>query len=77
MPLDTKALTQFGTGVFELRERYEKNAYRLVCVLKLTKAIYVLHVFMKKSKSGIGLPRTDTHLIVQRLKKARLIDAQD
>src|ERR1700722_3755970 len=54
-PLDMKPLTQFGSGVFELRERFDKNAYRLVYAVKLEKAIYVLHAFMKKSKSGIGL----------------------
>ncbi len=29
-PLDMIALPQFGTGVFELRERFERNAYRLM-----------------------------------------------
>jgi phage-related protein len=40
-PLDTKPLPQFGTGVFELRERFERNAYRLMYVVNLKKAIYV------------------------------------
>ena len=76
-PLDMKPLTQFGTGVFELRERYDKNAYRLVYIVNLKKAIYVLHAFMKKSKSGIGLPRQDAELIGTRLKRARFVDAED
>ena len=57
-PPDIKPLPQFGAGVLELRERFERNAYRLMYVVKLKKAIYVLHAFMKKSKSGIGLPKT-------------------
>jgi phage-related protein len=76
-PLDMKPLTQFGTGVFELRERFDKNAYRLVYVLNLKIAIYVLHAFMKKSKSGIGLPKQDAELIETRLKRARKADAED
>lgn len=51
-PLDMRALAQFGTGVFELRERFDKNGYRLMYVVKLEKAIYVLHAFMKKSQVG-------------------------
>jgi phage-related protein len=76
-PLDMKPLTQFGTGVFELRERFDKNAYRLVYVLNLKKAIYVLHAFMKKSKSGIGLPKQDAELIETRLKRAHALDEED
>lgn len=75
--LDCKALPQFGAGVFELREAYDRNAYRLMYVLKLKKAIYVLHVFQKKSKSGKGLPRPDADLIVKRLRDAQRWDAED
>lgn len=76
-PLDMKPLAQFGTGVFELRESFDRNAYRLVYVVSLRKAIYVLHAFMKKSKSGIGLPRPDTALIEARLQRARALDAEE
>lgn len=76
-PLDMKRLTQFGTGVFELRERFDKNAYRLVYVVNLEKAVYVLHAFMKKSKTGVGLPKPDAELIETRLKRARTLDAED
>src|SRR5579859_5594997 len=76
-PLDMKPLPQFGTGVFELRESFDKNAYRLVYVVNLEKAVYVLHAFMKKSKSGIGLPKPDAELIEARLKRARRFDAED
>lgn len=77
MPDDCKALTQFGTGVFELRERFDGNAYRLMYVVRLKKAVYVLHVFMKKSKAGIGLPKPDAGLILARLKHAIKSDAED
>ena len=76
-PLDMKPLPQFGAGVFELRERFERNAYRLMYVVNLRKAIYVVHAFMKKSKSGIGLPKSDVELIQRRLQYARTLDAED
>jgi predicted XRE-type DNA-binding protein len=43
-PLDIKPLSQFGSGVYELRESFDGNAYRLIYVVNLKKALYVLHV---------------------------------
>lgn len=76
-PLDTKVLPQFGAGVLELRESFDRNAYRLMYVVALKKAVYVLHAFNKKSKSGIGLPKPDADLIELRLKRAQTLDAED
>jgi phage-related protein len=76
-PSDMKKLTPFGGGVYELRDSFDGDAYRTVYVLNLGKAIYVLHAFMKKSKSGIGLPRPDIALIERRLRRAREMDAED
>lgn len=73
---DMKVLPQFGKGVFELREAYDTNAYRVMYVVALKKAIYVLHAFMKKSKSGKGLPKTDISLIQTRLKRAQELDME-
>jgi phage-related protein len=75
-PLDMKPLPQFGSGVYELRESYERNAYRLMYVVNLTRALYVLHVFVKKSKSGIGLPKPDAELIAIRLRRAHELDRE-
>jgi phage-related protein len=77
MPLDTKPLPTFGTGVLELRERFDGNAFRAVYVVSLKKAVYVLHAFMKKSKSGIALPKPDADLIEARLKRARIMDTEN
>jgi phage-related protein len=77
VPLDTKPLPQFGSGVFELRERFDGYAYRVMYVVALRKAIYVLHAFMKKSTSGIRLPKPDADLIELRLKRAQSLDAED
>jgi phage-related protein len=76
-PLDIKPLPQFGPGVYELRENFDRNAYRMVYVVNLKKAVYVLHTFMKKSKSGIGLPKLDAELIAVRLRLARELDIED
>jgi phage-related protein len=75
-PLDMKPLPQFGSGVYELRESYERNAYRLMYVVNLTRALYVLHVFVKKSESGIGLPKPDAELIAIRLRRAHELDRE-
>lgn len=76
-PLGTKPLPAIGVGVLELRERFDGNAFRTVYVVSLKKAVYVLHAFMKKSKSGIALPKPDAELIELRLKRARILDAED
>jgi phage-related protein len=38
--------------------------------VRFSDAIYVLHVFQKKSKSGIATPKPDMDLIEDRLKQA-------
>ncbi len=75
--LDVKPLSQFGSGVYELRESFKGNAYRMMYVVSLKKALYVLHAFMKKSKSGIGLPKRDAELVAVRLRRARELDRED
>jgi len=62
---------------FELRDSFDRNAYRVVYVVNLKKALYVLHAFMKKSKSGIALPKPDAELIAMRLRRARELDTED
>jgi phage-related protein len=39
-----------GAGVLEIVENDEGNAYRAVYTVQFTRAVYVLHVFQKKSK---------------------------
>jgi phage-related protein len=38
--------------------------------VRFAEAVYVLHVFQKKSKRGIGTPKRDMDLIHQRLTEA-------
>lgn len=46
------------------------ETFRAIYTVKFATAIYVLHAFQKKSKSGIKTPTEDMKLIEQRLKVA-------
>lgn len=71
MPEQAKPFKGVGSGVFELVESYQKNAYRMVYAVQLGNAVYVLHAFQKKSISGIKTPKPDVDLIKQRYKDAQ------
>lgn len=66
-----KSFKGVGSGVFEIAERYNKDAYRLVYGVQIGANIYVLHAFQKKSKSGIATPKPDVDLIKLRYKDAQ------
>ena len=74
MPDMAKPLKGLGPGVFELVLEQQGSAYRAAYVVRLRNAVYLLHVFQKKSKSGIATPRPDIALIRERLKHAEEID---
>lgn len=68
---DAKPLKGFkGAGVLEIVDDFQGDTYRAVYTVKLEFAVYVLHVFQKKSKSGIATPKQDIDLIEKRLKLA-------
>lgn len=67
-----KALKGFN-GVFEIVSDYQTDTYRTVYAIKLSNAIFILHAFQKKSKSGIKTPKQNVNLIKERLKKAQEI----
>jgi phage-related protein len=69
-PADVKPLTNVGSGVMELMEDFDRSTYRAIYTAKLPDAVYVLHAFQKKSKSGIATPKPDIDLIKQRLRTA-------
>lgn len=70
-PLSAKPLKGFGgAGVLELIERFDGDTYRAVYTVKFREAVYVLHCFQKKAKSGIKTPQQDMDLIRWRLKAA-------
>jgi len=69
---NVKSLKGFN-GVFEIVSDYQTDTYRTVYALKLSNAIFILHAFKKKSKSGIKTPKQNIDLIKERLKKAQEI----
>lgn len=42
-----------GSGVLEVVELHDGNAYRAVYTVRFEEVVYVLHAFQKKSPSGI------------------------
>jgi phage-related protein/predicted XRE-type DNA-binding protein len=49
-----------GTGVLEVVEANDGNAYRAVYTVRFAKAVYVRRCFQKKSPSGLKPPRSIT-----------------
>ena len=73
-PEQAKPLHGFGSaGVLEIVEDWRGNAYRAVYTVRFSAAVFVLHVFQKKAKSGIATPKQDMDLIRERLKAAERI----
>jgi phage-related protein len=69
-----KPLAGFGgAGVVEIVTDERGDTFRTVYTVRLAGAVYVLHAFQKKSKSGRATPRTDVQLIRQRLREAERI----
>ncbi len=64
----------FGEGtpreVMKLVEDHRGDTYRAAYTVSFESAVYVLHVFKKKSTAGIRTPRPDLELIRARLKVA-------
>jgi len=73
---DAKPMKGFsGASVVEIVEDFDGNTYRAVYTVKFAEAIYVLHAFQKKSKSGIATPKHDLDLIEERFKRAKELHA--
>jgi phage-related protein len=71
MPDIAKPLTGLGSGILELALRHRGDAFRVVYALQIGADIWVVHVFQKKSKTGIGTPKTEIDLIRERLKRLK------
>lgn len=72
MPANAKPWKGIGPGVYELVENFRGDTFRAVLTVRFSKALYVLHVFKKKSLRGIKTPLPDVRLISSRLQAARL-----
>ena len=57
--------------VLKITKRFDRSTYRCVFAAKFERAVYVLHVFQKKSMSGIATPRKDIATVYRRLAEAK------
>jgi phage-related protein len=69
-PPAVKVLNGYAPQAIELIKDHNRDTYRAIVTVQLEDAIYVLHVFKKKSTHGIGMTRQDEALIAQRLRWA-------
>ncbi len=60
-----------GANIMKIEERYNTDTYRCVYAAKFENVIYVLHVFQKKSKSGIATPKPIIDLVHSRYRAAK------
>lgn len=70
----SKVLKGFGgAGVLEVVENDVGGTYRAVYTVRFEEAVFVLHCFQKKSKSGIATPKADMDVVRARLKMAEAL----
>jgi len=73
-PSSGKILKGFrGGDVIELVINDRGGTFRSVYTVRFSEAIIVLHVFQKKSKSGISTPKKEIDLIHERLCRAESV----
>jgi phage-related protein len=60
-----------GSGVFEIVENFSTDTYRAVYTVRFPRAVYVLHAFQKKSRSGRKTDKQDVDMVGRRLRAAR------
>ena len=72
-PENWKSFDEVGAGTREIRIQEAAGAFRVMYVAKFEEALYVLHCFQKKSKSGIATPKADMDIIRARLKVAEVL----
>lgn len=71
---DCKIFKGYGGGsVREIVKDDSSGTFRAIYTVQFKEAIYVLHVFQKKSKSGIATPKKDLELIEKRFKEAQYL----
>jgi len=59
-----------GASVLEIVSDYHGDTWRAVYTIRFREAVYVLHVFQKKSKPGIAMPKQEIEVIKRRLAEA-------
>jgi phage-related protein len=67
MPVNAKPLKGIAPGVLEIVSDFKGDTFRAVYTVRFPRAVYVLHVFQKKSKRGIATPKREIDLVKRRL----------
>ena len=60
-----------GSGVFEIALKHRGDAFRVIYAVQIGEALWVIHAFQKKSKTGIKTPQMEIDLIHDRLKRLK------
>ncbi|KIC73280.1 type II toxin-antitoxin system RelE/ParE family toxin [Candidatus Protochlamydia amoebophila] len=69
---DAKPLKGFGGGsILEIVQSDGQGTYRTIYTVQMKEAVFVLHAFQKKSKTGSKTPKQEIDLIEQRLKSVQ------
>ena len=71
MSVKARHLHGLGGGVLEIAASDRSGTYRAVYTVSIGDALYVLHAFQKKSKTGIATPKSEMDLVRQRLAQLR------
>lgn len=70
--MDAKPLKGFGGGkVLEIVQSDGHGTYRTIYTVQFEDAVFVLHAFQKKSKTGIKTPQQEIDLVEERLLSVR------
>lgn len=67
MPENANPLKGIAPGVLEIISDFRGDTFRAVYAVKFPNAVYVLHVFQKKSTRGIATPKREIDLVKKRL----------
>lgn len=74
-PENAKPLKGISSGVLEIVSDFRGDTFRAVYCVKFPGAVYVLHVFQKKSKRGNATPLREIHLVERRLAQVKKMEA--
>jgi phage-related protein len=67
-----KPMKGFGdASVIEIIAPFAGDTWRAIYTVRFQGAVYVLHAFQKKSKSGASTPKKEINLVHQRLAAAQ------
>jgi len=62
--------------VLEIVSDFRGDTFRAVYTVRFPRAVYVLHVFQKKSKRGIATPQREIELVKRRLAQVVKVEAE-